>query len=178
MGISERAEFTLIRFNQTGSIDLTFGLNGKVTTPFLTDEESNTFATVLGVALEPNGRLVAAGSLSTDVTGDFVLARYYLGFTLYDACVQDDGNDNLLRFNIITSDYEFANCEGLTIDGIGLITRKGALITLQDFSAHRRVLGKVNTSTNRATASIQLLSQKMTFTITDRDISNNTCSCQ
>ena len=187
MGFTDTADggwtmdFTLVRFNQNGSVDSSFGVNGKVTTPFLTSADPPVgipYATVMEAALEPNGRLVAAGYLSTYLTGDFILARYYLGFTLYDICVQDDSNGNLLRINTITGDYEFTNCGGLTISGIGSIIRRGGLTTLQHNSTDRRVLAKVDTSSNKATASLQFLSQGMTFIVTDRNIANDTCACE
>ena len=50
------------------------------------------------------------------------------------------------------------------------------MITLQDFSGNRRLLAKVDKSVNKATASLQ--SQGRTLcTITDRDITNNSCGC-
>ena len=38
-------------------------------------------------------------------------------------------------------------------------------------------MAKIDTAINKATASIQLLTQGLTFSITDRNISNNICDC-
>ena len=95
-----------------------------------------------------------------------------------DLCIQDDSNGNRLQLNFTTGEYQFSNCSGLTVGGTGSISRRGGLITLQHAAADRRVTATVDTSTNRATASVQLLSQGRTFTIADRNTLNNTCACR
>jgi len=57
------------------------------------------------------------------------------------------------------------------------LIKRGSFVTLQDYSADRRVLARIDSSVNKATASVQLLSQGTTFTITDRNTANNTCAC-
>jgi len=59
-------DFALARYNHDGSLDPSFGSGGKL----LTDVGS--WSGAAGVALEPNGRIVAAGGSG----GDFALARY------------------------------------------------------------------------------------------------------
>lgn len=65
--------FALVRYNADGSLDTTFGGDGKVTTDFgpLTDVAN-------GVAFQPDGKLVAAGYATRDDVSDLdsVLARY------------------------------------------------------------------------------------------------------
>ena len=95
----------------------------------------------------------------------------------FDICLQDDSNGNIFKFNSTTGDYLFTNCSGLTVGGVGSLTKKGSIITLQHNTVDRRILVKVDTSTRKATASIQLVSQGKTFTITDRDMANSSCSC-
>jgi uncharacterized delta-60 repeat protein len=69
-------DFTLARFNIDGSVDLTFGDDGRVTTDFGSDDY------VSSVALQSNGNIVVAGyadmgSSSTGNTNyDFAIARY------------------------------------------------------------------------------------------------------
>jgi DNA-binding beta-propeller fold protein YncE len=96
----------------------------------------------------------------------------------FNLCIQDDSNGNLLQVNTTTGDYQFTNCGGLTLGGTGTVTKRGSQITLQHNAPDRRVMATLDTSTNRATASIQLFSQGRTFSITDRDITNNTCACK
>lgn len=65
-----RARFTLARLNPDGSLDATFGTAGRVTT------EIGDFAAAYALVLQPDGRLVAAGSSSTGARTEFALARY------------------------------------------------------------------------------------------------------
>ncbi|MEN3330718.1 MAG: serine protease [Blastocatellia bacterium] len=95
----------------------------------------------------------------------------------FDLCIQDESNGNLLQVNTSTGDYQFTNCAGLTIGGKGTLTKRGNQITLQHNATDRRVMASVDTSSKRATASVQFFSQGRTFSITDRNIANNPCSC-
>ena len=61
-----RLEFALVRYHRDGSLDQSFGGDGRVTTDFGDVDEAH------GVALQPNGKIVAAGGTSLD----FALARY------------------------------------------------------------------------------------------------------
>ena len=64
-------DFALARYNPDGSLDATFGSGGKVTTDF------GDFEQALGIAILPDGRIVAAGLTFQAGTGeDFALARY------------------------------------------------------------------------------------------------------
>jgi uncharacterized delta-60 repeat protein len=60
--------FALARYNPNGSLDPTFSGDGRQTTDF------GGFDGADGVAIQPNGKVVAAGF--TDTTNDFALARY------------------------------------------------------------------------------------------------------
>jgi uncharacterized delta-60 repeat protein len=68
--VGARAEFALARYNSNGSLDPTFGSGGEVTTPVGSDDY------VASVALQPDGKIVAAGSSSNGSNYDFALARY------------------------------------------------------------------------------------------------------
>jgi uncharacterized delta-60 repeat protein len=71
-------EFKLVRYNPDGTLDATFGSGGIVTTDF-PGQGSYAFA----VALQPDGKIVAAGTqfinFSSDASSntDFALARYH-----------------------------------------------------------------------------------------------------
>ncbi|MDP3300652.1 MAG: hypothetical protein Q8S36_01655 [Sulfuricurvum sp.] len=58
-------DFALVRYNSDGSLDTTFGGDGKVTTDFGTDDF------IQGVTVQEDGKIVVAGG-----NGNFVLARY------------------------------------------------------------------------------------------------------
>jgi uncharacterized delta-60 repeat protein len=67
----ENGRFALARYNGDGSLDTSFGSGGKVTTSF--GSGSDNLAS--GVALQSDGRIVAAGSSRTTAQR-FALARY------------------------------------------------------------------------------------------------------
>lgn len=96
---------------------------------------------------------------------------------MFDVCIQDDSNGSILKINSDTGDYQFTNCAGFTLSGIGSLIKRGAIITLQHYAIDRRVLARLDTSLNKATASIQLFSPSTSLTITDRNTINSSCSC-
>lgn len=69
------ADFALARCNTNGTLDTTFGTGGKVTTSFATG--STDLAS--GVAVQTDGKIVAAGRSNASGTFDFALARYQGG---------------------------------------------------------------------------------------------------
>jgi uncharacterized delta-60 repeat protein len=66
------SDFGLVRYNANGNLDTSFGSGGKVVTDFLGSADS-----VLDIAIQRDGRIVAAGS-AHDSSGlpNFALARY------------------------------------------------------------------------------------------------------
>lgn len=64
-------DFCLTRLNPNGSLDAGFDGDGKVTTSIGVDGEY-----AHDVALQPNGKIVAAGKAYSGATGDFALIRY------------------------------------------------------------------------------------------------------
>jgi uncharacterized delta-60 repeat protein len=71
-------DFALARYNPDGSLDATFGIGGKVTTDFSGASDDRAF----GVALQADGRIVAAGRTCSGPTCVFALARYGGGGSL------------------------------------------------------------------------------------------------
>ena len=102
-------------------------------------------------------------------------ARLCAPARVFDICIQDDGNNNVLRINSTSGDYDFTNCSGSTLSGTGVLTKRGSTITLQQYSGDRRLLVRIDGAVNKATAYIQ--TQGMNFTITDRNIADDTCAC-
>lgn len=71
------ADFTLVRYFPDGTLDPSFGSGGKVTTVF-----PGRYSEVTALALQPDGKIVAAGKVSgvagpASLTDDFGLARYH-----------------------------------------------------------------------------------------------------
>lgn len=63
--------FALARYNIDGTLNASFGVDGQVVTDFAGGSDS-----ALGVAIQPDGRIVAAGASSAGTTSDFALVRY------------------------------------------------------------------------------------------------------
>jgi len=66
-------DIALVRYNRDGSPDTSFGVGGEVTTDFFGEDDR-----AGGVVLQPDGKIVVAGSARGGVTGpDFAMARYH-----------------------------------------------------------------------------------------------------
>ena len=67
-------DFAVVRYNRDGTLDYRFGRSGKVLTPFA---HLNTGAVIRDLALQPDGRIVAAGTSDQPDRGlHFALVRY------------------------------------------------------------------------------------------------------
>jgi uncharacterized delta-60 repeat protein len=117
--------FVLARYNPNGSLDTTFSGDGKQTTDF-----GDTRDTATGVALQSDGKIVAAGNAEGRAPGadfdDFALARYDPNGTL-DTSFSGDGMQ--------TTDFggnDVAN--GVALQANGRIVAVGRGIDLDGFS--------------------------------------------
>ena len=78
--LARRDDFALARYRRNGRLDRSFGEGGKVTTDFGEGSDG-----VAAVAIQSDGKIVAAGGASTGPEGnevDFALARYQRNGTL------------------------------------------------------------------------------------------------
>ena len=77
-----RSNIAVVRYNSDGSLDRSFGGDGKVSTDFSSHvhlAEHFNPSTALAVALQPDGKIVVAGSTpATNEAFDFAIARYSL----------------------------------------------------------------------------------------------------
>src|SRR5215475_1854566 len=64
-------DFALAGFNSNGTLDTSFGTNGKVTTDFAGGNDVPS-----SVAVQPDGNIVVAGGATVNGRADFALARY------------------------------------------------------------------------------------------------------
>lgn len=86
METANAIDFALARYNPNGSLDSTFGGNGKVTTDFASNGD---FAN--SIALQPDGKIIVAGETQSPLTSnDFALARFNPDGTL-DNTFDGDG---------------------------------------------------------------------------------------
>jgi uncharacterized delta-60 repeat protein len=66
-----RYDFALARYNMDGSLDASFGSGGKVTTPVGSGD-----AAARGLAIQPDGKIVAVGVSYNAGNSDFTVVRY------------------------------------------------------------------------------------------------------
>ena len=89
-------DFGLTRYNPNGSLDPTFGNGGRV----ITDIGTNSFDFARDMALQQDGKIVAAGTTGdgTGVNSDFALTRYNGDIVLPPTCglYSDDFEDGVL----------------------------------------------------------------------------------
>jgi uncharacterized delta-60 repeat protein len=103
-----RDRFALARYNADGTLDPTFGGHGKLTTNFTRRND-----VVLDLALQPDGKIVAAGISASDGSNSrFALARYDAGGTL-DSSFGGDGKVE----TDFTGAYDHAEAVALQPDG-------------------------------------------------------------
>ncbi|MCI0489969.1 MAG: IPT/TIG domain-containing protein [Blastocatellia bacterium] len=92
----------------------------------------------------------------------------------YDMVIQDDGSGDMIRFNSTTGEYKYSRCgNGYVLTGTGTITKQGSTTTLKHWPSDRRVNGTANASTRRGSGSVQVFALGTTYSLTDRDITNN-----
>ena len=97
--------FLLLRYNANGTLDTSFDQDGVVTTNF---ERNNRYEAITAVAIQPDGKIVAAGTATTNVAGvgainpNWRLARYNTNGTL-DKTFDTDGKVTLFAGAYSTS---------------------------------------------------------------------------
>jgi len=122
---------------RSGTLDTSFGIGGKVTTDFAGGGDG-----IGGIAVQPDGRLVAAGAATIDGQADFALARYNGNGTL-DTSFGKSGR--------VTTDfggiYESAHAVALQWDG-RIVVAGGSVVGYYDNFALARYLadGTLDTS--------------------------------
>ncbi len=72
-------DFALVRYNPNGSLDTSFGGDGIVTTNF---NQPSWGAAVGGLAIQPDGKIIAAGSLGDPFKSFFIAVARYIGDTV------------------------------------------------------------------------------------------------
>jgi len=78
-------DFSAARYNTDGSLDATFGTEGKITTKFIAISTGNT------IALQKDGKIVIIGGAAGT---DFALARYVVfkrGVAVHDCIAEENG---------------------------------------------------------------------------------------
>jgi uncharacterized delta-60 repeat protein len=117
--------FAVVRYNSNGTLDAGFGNGGKVTTPFATPNPSSDNVSAESVAVQPDGKIVAAGLAGFDVA----LARYNSNGTIDPGF----GTGGKVTTSISPS-YDSASSVSIQRDG--KIVVAGRTVTLSDGNFH------------------------------------------
>jgi uncharacterized delta-60 repeat protein len=97
------ADFALARYNPDGTLDGSFGIGGTATSPF---DFPGSFDQVGGAVLQPDGKIVMAGSAVLNQFAVFALARYNSNGTL-DAGFGTGG--------VVTTDFGQLSAEAFSV---------------------------------------------------------------
>jgi uncharacterized delta-60 repeat protein len=107
-------DFLVIRYNNDGSLDTTFGVGGKVTTDF---NGFNDFG--YSLAIQPDGNIIVVGSSDND----FAIARYYGGnvsptnISLSNGSVAENSNNGTVVGSLSTVDPNANDIHTYTLIG-------------------------------------------------------------
>jgi hypothetical protein len=100
--------------------------------------------------------------------------------TIFDQCLKDNSNGNLLQFNSVTGQYVFTVCStGFTLSGTGTVGLASGIRTLTVSTASLKLSAAVNTGSRTGTATIYVEAAPgvwQTYRINDTNPSA-TCSC-
>jgi uncharacterized delta-60 repeat protein len=175
-GDLDPSAFALARYRADGSLDPSFGGDGKVLATLAAD-----INIAFASSIQSDGRILVAGRAGDFDNPDFGLARFLAAD--FDLCLQDDINGNLLRLNSATGEYQYQNCsKAVILAGRGVISLSGCKLTLTDSGPDpkrpdRKVQASVNICSKTAAATITTFSQASRSEINDRNIADNRCSC-
>ena len=125
--VSSFSEFCLARYNTDGSLDTTFDGDGLVVTGF----DSFAGGSAQDIVIQPDGKILAAGSRFGDGSIDAVLARYNADGSL-DTTFDDDGK-------VITPGFMFS-VHALALQADGRIIAVGQ--SLDTFSVLRMAVAR------------------------------------
>jgi hypothetical protein len=100
----------------------------------------------------------------------------FLALPVFDICLQDENNGNMLKTNSTTGKYLFARSGGITLGGTGNLIVRGSLIILQANAPDHSVLALIERRLKKAAAFISFPSQGVAFTIVNKNTCDNTCS--
>lgn len=122
----QNSDFAIVRYNNDGSLDKTFGMNGVVTTNI------NTIDYINSIALQKDQKIVVAGTTCYDINYnyyEFALARYNIDGSL-DTTFHDNGIV-VSSIDINGNNVDFAN--SLKIDNKGKIIIAGGSFSGANF---------------------------------------------
>ncbi len=129
-GAENAGDFALIRLERDGSVDTSFGNNGRVLTDFAGTSDS-----INALVLQTDGKIVAVGSTVGANSTDFALARY-----MPDGSLDGSFGQGGKVTHSITDDTDIAYAALVTVDGfivVGGSANTGNNATGVDFALAR-----------------------------------------
>lgn len=93
------SDFALSRYHSDGTIDTTWGIDGKVTTDFNSGRSSGA-----SVVIQPDGKIIALGGYDNGGQNDFALARYLSGLIV--GVIDLSAVDDVLIYPNPVQEYE------------------------------------------------------------------------
>jgi len=117
--LGQFAAFAVARYNSNGTLDTTFGSGGEAITGFANDTNRVALGPVsaqaYSVAVQPDGKIVAAGYANIDGEEDFAVVRYKANGTLDLAF--GAGGKVITEFGQQGASYAFGNSIAVQSDG-------------------------------------------------------------
>ncbi len=116
-GVSGTTDFALARYNPDGSLDATYGIGGLVITDFGSGDNH-----IRGLAIQSDGRIVAAGATESGLTGEnFALARYLVGACPWDCTQPGDGSVGISDFLLLLAQWGGPGTCDIDGGGVGIV---------------------------------------------------------
>jgi hypothetical protein len=117
----------------------------------------------------------AVNCTATDASGNTATCSFKV--KVFDACLQDNSNSaTVILWNTTTGEYAFC-CGGQVYLGTGVLSRRGCTVSLVHNTLQLRVSASIDFAMSRGSASIQSPPGSTQCSISDSDITNNTCNC-
>ena len=122
-------DFSVVRYNANGSLDTTFDTDGKIVTVFGDSSVIN------DIAVQPDGKILAAGTVFNNGRGDFGLVRYNLDGSPDSSY----GTGGKVRLDIVGNNDD-------TLLGIALDSNNKAMVVGRgnNFFTVARIIGNVS----------------------------------
>ncbi len=135
-------DFAVVRYNTDGSLDVNFGIGGKVLTDFVGNDQAN------AINIQKDGKILAAGTTDTD--SDFAVARYVVfkrGVAVRDCIAEENGADG---FNIAGEAYDVRDSAAIhnVIDGFLLESLSDSCQLLSNEALQNSNIGIENLGSN------------------------------
>jgi PAP2 superfamily len=99
---------------------------------------------------------------------------------VFDTCLQDDQNGDILRVSSTSGDYQFIRCgaDDFTLGGRGSVLRFGCVLILVNSQVHAVINRCRIESHDRGQAIVHATPQGPVFVIKDRNAGNSGCECR